>query len=190
MRFVLLLAAALLLAAPSARAQGGPAQIDAEYGFLGARLLTAPDAFKQTEVSEEVGRWLTLRDKRSLRYANFNLDEVRYNFLWRKLYSIHIDVSGKKNLKGILSALLAQYGPPTTLESQNVREANTIVETREWKGKKAYLLFKHALNGKGGQIIVVERAQWDKMEAPRAQLQDQNLKWMQGSFLKGEFDIK
>lgn len=179
-----------LLLAGSALAQSA-ANIDAEYGFIGVRLMTPPEAFTKVETSEELGRWLTLKDTRGgLRYANFALDEVRYNFLWRKLYSIHIDVSGKKATRGILAALLAQYGPPTTVESQNVSEANTTVETREWKGKKAYLLYKHALNGKGGQIIVVDRAQWDKMEAPRSQQRDQNLKWMQGSFLKGEFDLK
>ncbi|MBS0657919.1 MAG: hypothetical protein JSR82_06700 [Verrucomicrobia bacterium] len=186
----LLAVVASVLLAGSAFAQG-LANVDAEYGFLGVRLLTTPESFTKVETSEEVGRWLTLKDTRAgLRYANFNLDEVKYNFLWRKLYSIHIEVSGKKATRGVLAALLAQYGPPTSVESQNVAEANTIVETREWKGKKAYLLYKHALNGKGGQIVVVDRAQWDKMEAPRVQQRDQSLKWMQGSFLKGDFDLK
>lgn len=189
MRSLAVLASALLLAG-SASGQS-VANLDAEFGFLGVRLMIPPESMTKVETSEELGRWLTLKDKRgNLRYAGFELEEVRYNFLWRKLYSIHIDVSGKKATKGVLAALLAQYGPPTSLESQNVTEASTIVETREWKGKKAYLVYKHALNGKGGQIIVVERAQWDKMEAPRAQQNDQSLKWMQGSFLKGDFDLK
>lgn len=187
MRCLAVLAA--LFVAGSAFGQSA-ASIDDEYGFIGVRLNTTPEAFKQVETTEELGRWLTFKDTRSaLRYAGFNLDEVHYHFLWRKLYSIHIDVSGKKATRGVLAALIKQYGAPNTVESQNVSSESTVVETREWKGKKAYLVYKHALNGKGGQIVVVDRAQWDKMEAPRAKQTDQNLKWMQGSFMKGEFDL-
>ncbi len=183
-RLALLLASASLLCA-----QGSVAQIDNEYGFIGARLNSPPEAYRETEQVDELGRWLTLKDNRHLSYATFKLEEVRYNFLWKKLYSIHIDVLGKKATRGVLAALLQQYGPPTSFESRTLVSEGVTLETREWKGKRVYMLYKSATNGKGGQIVVVDKANWDKMQAPREQMVNQNLKWMEGSFMKGEFDL-
>ncbi len=181
----------LVAALPLRGAEQFVGPIDTEFGFLGVSLRCTPAALPSAEVTEDIGRFVTYKDKREkIRYAGLGLAEVRYNFLWGKLYSIHIDVEGARNVRGILKALVQQYGTEFTLETRNITAADTVLETREWKGKRAYLLYKNAKNGKGGQIIVVDRAEWDKMQVPREQMVRENLKWMQGSFSGGDFDVR
>ena len=191
MRPLPVVALALLFAARAFAQAGTVAAIDAEYGLNGVQLGIPISALKDAEMVEDVGRWLTYKDKRSkIGYAGYEVSEVLYNFFWGKLYSIHVEVRDKKNVRGILKVLEQNYGRDYTLESRQIAAADTTLEVREWKGKRVYLLYKSSTNGKGGQIVVVDRPIWDKLQQPRAQADKQNRDWMKGSFANGDFDVR
>jgi hypothetical protein len=191
MRFFAAFVVALLLTGRADGQLGTTAAVDADYGFNGVSLGIPPAALKDMEKVEEVGRWLTYRDKRNrIPYAGFEVTEVTYNFLWGKLYSIHVEVHDKRNVRGLLKVLEQRYGREYTLDSREIAVASTTLETREWKGKRAYVLYKSGKNGVGGQIVVVDRSTWDKMQVPREQAMKQNREWMKGSFTNGDFDVR
>lgn len=191
MRSLPVFAAALLFSLRAFGQAGTTAAIDVEYGFNGVPLGIPISALKEAEMIEDTGRWLTYKDKRpKIQYAGFELNEILYNFFWGKLYSMHIEVRDKRNVRGILKLLEQKYGPSNTVETHYVSAADTKVETREWAGKKAYVLYKSATNGMGAQIVVVDRPIWDKLQVPRAQAAKQNLDWMKGSFANGDFDVR
>lgn len=191
MRLLPIFVAALLLSARAFGQVGTTAAIDAEFGFNGVNLGIPISALKDAELTEDTGRWLTYKDKRTkVHYGKFETTEVLYNFFWGKLYSIHIEVRDKRNVRGVLEQLELNYGKPNTLDVQTVASVDTKLETREWKGKRVYLLYKSAKNGMGAQIVVVDRVIWDKLAIPRAQAAKQNLDWMRGSFANGDFDVR
>lgn len=206
MKFPLFLAACLVALAPAAafaqRKEARPAAatraaaplspaVDAEYGFLGVPLGSPMERFSQMETIEEVGRWHSYKDPREkVRWEGCQLDEIRYNFLWGKLYSIHIDVRGRGNVRGLLRVMEARYGPNFSRDTQSLIKAGDVIETREWTGRRAFLLYKSATSGTGGQIVVVDRPTWEKMQQPREQMVRESLEWMGGSYLKGEFELK
>jgi hypothetical protein len=183
---------AFLLWAGRALGQAGTtAAIDAEYGFNGVQLGIPASALKGVSLVEDVGRWLTYHDTRSkIPYAGFELTDVTYNFFWGKLYSIHVEIHDKRNVRGILKLLEQNYGREYTLESRVIAEADTTLETREWKGKRVYLLYKSGKNGKGAQLVLVDRPTWDKLQEPRAQEVQKNREWMKDSFMNGDFDVR
>lgn len=191
MRLLPVFAAALSFSLRAFGQAGTTAAIDAEYGFNGVKLGIPISALKNVELAEDVGRWLTYKDKRpKIQYGGFEVTEVLYNFFWGKLYSIHIEVHDKRNVRGVLKLLEQNYGRPDTLETQPIATLDTTLETREWKGKRVYLLYKSAKNGQGAQIVVVDRPIWDKLQVPRAQAAKQNREWMKGSFANGDFDVR
>jgi hypothetical protein len=191
MRPLIVLAAALLFSARALAQAGTTGAADAEYGFNGVTLGIPISALKEVEMVEDTGRWLTYKDKRiKIPYRGFVVDEILYNFFWGKLYSIHVEVRDKRNVRGILKVLEQTYGPPTTQESKVYAAADATVETREWAGKRVYLLYKSATNGRGAQIVVVDRPIWDKLKVPRDQAAKQNRDWMKGSFANGDFDVR
>lgn len=191
MRLLSVMAFALLFAARAFGQVGTTAAIDAEYGFNGVQLGIPISALKEAKLVEDVGRWLTYKDSRpKIMYAGFEVSEVLYNFFWGKLYSIHVEVHDKRNVRGILKVLEATYGRDYTLDSKEIPAADTTLEVREWKGKRVYLLYKSGKNGQGAQLVVVDRPIWDKLQQPRAQAEKQNRDWMKGSFINGDFDVR
>jgi hypothetical protein len=191
MRPLALLAVALFLTCRVFGQGGSTAAVDADYGFNGVSLGIAPSALNDVEKVDELGRWLTFRDKRSrIPFAGYEVSEVVYNFLWGKLYSIHVEVHDKRNVRGLLNVLEQRYGREYTLDSRHIAAADTTLDTREWKGKRAYVLYKSGRNGVGAQIVVVDRSTWDKMQVPREQAAKQNREWMKGSFMNGDFDVR
>ncbi len=190
---VVVFVAALLVAGRAFGQAGSTAAVDADYGFNGVQLGIPPSALKLNELEkvEELGRWLTYRDKREkIPFAGLLVSDITYNFLWGKLYSIHVEVHDKRNVRGMLKVLEQRYGRDYTYDSRVIAAADTTMETREWKGKRAYVLYKSGTNGVGGQLIVVDRPTWDKMQIPREQAAKQNREWMKGSFLNGDFDVR
>jgi hypothetical protein len=193
MRPLVVLVAALFLASRAVAQMGTTAAVDADYGFNGVQLGIPPSALnvKDLEKVEELGRWLTYRDKRDkIAFGKVQVSEVTYNFLWGKLYSIHVEVHDKRNVRGMLDMLLQRYGQEYTFDSREIAAAGTTLDTREWKGKRAYVLYKSGRNGVGAQLVVVDRSTWDKMQVPREQAAKQNREWMKGSFMNGDFDVR
>jgi hypothetical protein len=193
MRPLVVLAIASLLTGRAFGQMGTVAAVDADYGFNGVQLGIVPSALnlKDVEKTDELGRWLTYRDKRDrIPFAGFEVSEIIYNFLWGKLYSIHVEVHNKRNVRGLLNVLEQRYGRDYTFDSRVIAAAETTLETREWKGKRAYVLYKSGVNGVGAQIVVVDRSTWDKMQVPRDQAAKQNREWMKGSFSNGDFDVR
>ncbi len=193
MRPLAVLAVASLLAGRVFGQMGTTAAVDADYGFNGVQLGIPPSALnvKDLDKVEELGRWLTYRDKReNIPFAGVRVSDITYNFLWGKLYSIHVEVHDKRNVRGLLNILLQRYGQEYTYDSREIAAAGTVLETREWKGKRAYLLYKSGRNGAGAQLVVVDRSTWDKMQIPREQAAKQNREWMKGSFMNGDFDVR
>ncbi len=206
MKFPLALAACLVALAPATapaqRKEARPAAatraavpltpaVDAEYGFIGVPIGSPIEKFRQMETIEEVGRWHSYKDPREkVRWEGYQLDEIRYNFLWGKLYSIHIDVRGRGNVRGLQRVMEARYGTSYTRDTQSIIKTGDVIETREWTGRRAFLLYKSAASGTGGQIVVVDRASWEKMQQPREQMVRESLEWMGGSYLKGDFELK
>src|SRR5262249_21378721 len=143
MRPLVVFTLALFVAGRAFGQIGTTAAVDADYGFNGVSLGIAPSALKDMEQVEELGRWLTLRDKREkIPYAGFWVTDVTYNFLWGKLYSIHVEVHDKRNVRGLLRFFEQRYGREYTYDARQIAAADTSLETREWKGKRAYFLYK------------------------------------------------
>src|SRR6516165_7949351 len=133
MRYLVVLALALLASGRAFGQMGTTAAVDSDYGFNGVSLGIPPSALKDMETVEEVGRWLTLRDKREkIPFGGFWVTDITYNFLWGKLYSIHVEVHDKRNVRGLLRYFELRYGREYTYDAQGIAAAGTTLETREW----------------------------------------------------------
>jgi hypothetical protein len=183
----MLCAAAVLLLSIGTTRAGSIADLDRENGVADAKLGAPVEAFKNLEKVEDAGRWLTFKHPgENLVYKGFEVTGIKYNFFKGKLYSINVDVDGKRSTRGILKALEGAFGKDYTLQKSKPADADTEVETREWTGAKVYLLYKSAANGRGGQVTVLDRPVWDKMQEPREQRAAGYRKLMEGSFIGGD----
>ena len=194
------LLAVFLSAFHVAHAAGSLDDLDRDNGLPDAKLGTPVEAFQGLEQTEEAGRWTTYRrpsDK--LTFGKFELAGITYNFFKGKLYSIFIDVEGKRNTKGILKLLEATYGKDHSMTTQTFSAPKTSglqiftpatppqMEVREWTGKRVFLLYKNAENFVGGQITFLDRPTWDLQQVPKEERRKEIRKMLDGSFLNGDF---
>jgi hypothetical protein len=181
----LLLASCFVLVTAQA---GSLDDLDRDNGLPDAKLGTPVQAFQGLEQTEDTGRWATYRrpsDK--LRFGNFELGGITYNFFKGKLYSIFIDVEGRRNTKGILKMLEQNYGKDHTFESKSFPKNTSQMEVREWTGKRVYLLYKNADNFTGGQLTLLDKPTWDLLQVPKEERRKEIRKMLDGSFINGDF---
>ena len=192
-----LFATAFLFTALAVARAGALDDLDRENGLPDAKLGTPIEAFRGMEQTEETGRWTSYRrptDK--LAFGKVELSGITYNFFKGKLYSIFIDVEGKRNTKGILKLLEQTYGKDHTLATQTFSkpakqlffsDTTPQMEVREWTGKRVFLLFKNADNFVGGQITFLDKPTWDTLQIPKEERRKEIRKMLDGSFLNGDF---
>lgn len=191
-----------LVCAPLVHA-GTTADLDRENGLPDLKLGTPAESIQGLELVEELGRWTTYRrasDK--VFFGKYPVSSVTYNFFKGKLYSIFMDVEGKHNTRGVLKALEATYGPNHTLEKHTVPHGepksalekfavgaagDATWESREWAGSRVYLLYKNAGDFVGGQITLLDKPTWDKLQIPKQEQAVEQRKRLEGSYTKGDF---
>lgn len=178
----------LCLALTGAARAGSVADLDRVNGLPEAKLGAHVDSFRGLALVEDTGRWLTYQPPGSkFSYAGFEVTRVKYNFFKGRLYSINVDVDGKRSTRGILKALEADFGTTHSLEKHRLPGADTDLEVREWTGQKAYLLYKSAANGEGAQMTFLDRPTWDQLQVPREERKQQYRDMLGGSFSNGDF---
>ena len=111
-------------------------------------------------------------------------------------------MEGKHNTRGILKALEATYGLNHTLEKRTVPHTqpksaleklaggsggDLTWELREWVGNRVYLLYKCSSDFDGGQITLLDKPTWDKLQVPKQEQAAELRKRMEGSYTQGDF---
>ncbi|MBV9659367.1 MAG: hypothetical protein JO295_14800 [Verrucomicrobia bacterium] len=175
------------LMAHSARA-GSVEDLDRDNGLPDAKLGTPVEAFQGLEQTEETGRWTTYRrpaDK--LKFGKFEVSSISYNFFKGKLYSIFIDVEGRRNTRGILKLLEENYGKNYTLASRQIPKSEDQLQTREWSGRRVYLLYKNADSFVGGRLTFLDKPTWDLLQVPKEERRKEIRKMLEGSYTNGDF---
>ena len=147
---------------------GSLADLDRDNGLPDAKLGTPLSAFQGLQKTEDVGRWLTFkRPADVLRYDKFEVAGITYNFFKDRLYSINVDLTQKRSVKGVLKLLEEQYGRDHSLDSRHYAQTNAILEIREWASKKAYCVLKSSADFDGGVLTFVDRPTWDLLQIPK-----------------------
>ena len=187
-RFFPALCGLFLLGSVVAARAGSVADLDRQNGLPDAQIGTPVTAFKGLQQTEDTGRWSTYkRPSDRLTFGQFELTGITYNFFKGKLYSIFLEVEGKRNVKGLIRALEALYGREHSLEKRPLPPTPIVMETREWTGQKLYLLYKNSDNFSGGQITYLDRPVWDSLQVPKQERAAELRKLLQGSFTNGDF---
>lgn len=189
----------LLLLFPTVHA-GTVENLDRQNGLPDAQIGTPVTAFKGLEQIEETGRWTSYkRTSDKLTFNRFELTSITYNFFKGRLYSVFLEAEGKRNVRGILHALEDLYGRDHTLETRampaekspgpfpSLSSTPLSLQTREWTGKKVYLLYKNGDNFEGAQITYLDRTTWDTLQVPKQERSAELRKMLQGSFTNGDF---
>ncbi len=179
--------AAFFCLAVVARA-GSVADLDRDNGLPDAKLGAPMNAFQGLQRTEDVGRWQTFkRPADALRYGKFEVTGITYNFFKDRLYSINVDLSGKRSVKGVLKLLEDQYGKDHSFDRRDYAQARATLEIREWAGTKAYCVYKSAADFDGGVLTFVDKPTWDLLQVPKKQQQAENKEKLKGSFINGDF---
>lgn len=167
---------------------GSVADLDRVNGLPDAKLGATVESFHGLTLVEDTGRWLTYQPAgEKFSYAGFEVVRIKYNFFKGRLYSINVDIDGRRSTRGILKSLEADFGTTHSLEKRRLPGAGTELEVREWTGQKAYLLYKSAANGDGAQITFLDRPTWDRLQIPREERKQRYRDMMSGSFSNGDF---
>jgi len=172
-----------------AQTGGGIAQLDAERGLPDATIGAPLADFSGLVTVEELGKWGTYRRPSDrLRYQRWPVDQIIYHFYEGRLYSIRMELSDQRSVKGILTQFYRQYGPETTTQRRRFQGYETTQVIREWDGEKVDLTFSYASDFSGGSIVWVDSVLWNKLNAGRqassAELRDA----LSGSMLNLDFD--
>ena len=172
----------------ASKSTGSVAALDQAAGLPEARLGTPLEAFPGLQLVEDVGRWVTYKppgDK--WQYAGFNVIDMKYNFFKGKLYSIDLEVRGRKSTLGILKTLERTFGTDYTLDIKEYAKTAATLETREWTGAKTYLLYKSASDGAGATLIFLDRPTWDELQVPKRERAAATRAMLNPSFVNGDF---
>ena len=111
MNRLLLCAALCVLSLPGALLAGSVDDLDREYGLPEAKIGAPVGAFSGLKLVEDSGRWLTyVPTAEKLKYAGFPVTGMKFNFFKGKLYSINVEVEGRRETRGILKYLEKAFG--------------------------------------------------------------------------------
>lgn len=177
----------LWLSAGSIRA-GSLADLDRDNGLPDAKLGTPLSAFQGLQKTEDVGRWLTFkRPSDVLRYGKFEVAGITYNFFKDRLYSINVDLTGKRSVKGMIKLLEDQYGKDHGRDQRTYTHSTALMEIREWTATKVYCVYKSGSDYDGAVLTFLDKPTWDQLQLPKKQQQAENREKLQGSFLNGDF---
>ena len=167
---------------------GSVADLDRDNGLPDAKLGAPMSAFQGLQRTEDVGRWQTFkRPADVLRYGKFAASGITYNFFKDRLYSINVDLSDRRSVKGVLKLLEDQYGKDHSYDRREYAQARAVLEIREWSGAKAYCVYKSAADFDGGVLTFVDKPTWDLLQVPKKQQQAENQEKLKGSFVNGDF---
>ncbi len=167
---------------------GSVDDLDRANGLPNAKLGAPLESFHGLTLVEDTGRWLTYKPPgEKFSYAGFEVTRIQYNFFKGRLYSINVDIDGKRSTRGILKSLEADFGPVHSLEKHRLPGTDTDLEVREWTGRKDYLLYKSAANYAGAQITFLDKPTWDQLQIPLEQRKQQYRQMLGGSFSNGDF---
>ena len=167
---------------------GSLADLDRDNGLPDAKLGTPLSAFQGLQKTEDVGRWLTFkRPGDVLRYGKFAVSGITYNFFKDRLYSINLDLTDKRSVKGVIKLLEDQYGTDHGRDERPYAHSTAIMEIREWASTKVYCVYKSASDYDGAVLTFLDKPTWDQLQIPKKQQQAENQEKLKGSFLNGDF---
>ena len=183
-------AVALLLAwaaLPAARA-GSVAELDRDGGLPGAPVGASLASFNGLKQIENTGRWLSYtRDADRLEVLGVPIKRITYNFFKERLYSINIDVTGKRETHNLLKALEVRYGADHSFDTRAYPKITAEMEIREWKGTKLYCVYKSASDSEGGVLTLLDKPTWDLLQVPKQEKDAATKSMLNGSFTNGDF---
>jgi hypothetical protein len=186
------LAALMFLIAATAHAAsartGSVADLDADDGLPDARIGTPLANFTGLRKTDDAGRWLSFeRPGDKLNFLGVELKSITYNFFKDRLYSIDLELQGKRNITRMLKALESRYGKTHTLETRTYQHTNAQMEVREWAGTKMYCDYKSAVDGAGAELVLLDKPTWDLLQLPKEQQAAAYRQMLKGSYINGDF---
>ena len=165
---------------------GSVADLDRDNGLPNAKLGAPLGSFQGLQKTEDVGRWLTFkRPTDDLRYGRYTVSGITYNFFKEKLYSINLDITGKRNVRGIIKQLEQDYGKDHTKDTLPFAKVNATMDVREWSGTKAYCVLKTSSEDDGGVLTLLDKPTWDQLQVPKKEKLEASKQLLSGSVLDG-----
>ncbi len=181
---------AVLLFAAVARPgwAGTTGDLDNQNGLPNAQLGAPLKSFQGLNKAEDTGRWLSFtRPGDKLDFDGHEIKNITYNFFKEKLYSIFMDVDGKRNVKGLIKTLEQRYGKQHSYELHTYPKTAAQVEIREWAGTRVYCVYKNGADFNGGVLTFLDKPTWDSLQIPKKEKEAQSRDMLKGSYLNGDF---
>lgn len=167
---------------------GTTTDLDRANGLPDAQIGAPLQTFHGLQKTEDTGRWLSfVRPSDKLEYAGYPVKSITYNFFKERLYSIFIEVDGKRSTKGLLKALEQQFGKQHSYELHTYPKTAAQLEIREWAGAKVYCVYKSGSDFQGGLLTLLDRPTWDLLQVPKREKEAQTRDMLKGSFIEGDF---
>ena len=181
-----LLAAGAVGAAP--RPAGSVADLDRDGGLPGAPIGAPLQSFNGLKEVENTGRWLSyVRPADRLEFLGIPVKGITYNFFKDKLYSINLDVTGRRETHRMLRTLEERYGTNHSFDTRSYAKVTAQMEVREWEGTKLYCVFKSSSEFDGGVLTLLDKPTWDQLQVPKREKEAQARNLLKGSFSNGDF---
>ena len=178
---------ALCATAGAARA-GSVADLDHDGGLPGAQIGAPLQSFQGLQQIEDTGRWLSyVRPGEKAEFLGVPVKGVTYNFFKERLYSINLDVTGRRETKRILKLLEERYGKNYSFDTKSYPKVTAVMEIREWAGAKLYCIYKSSSEFDGGVLTLLDKPTWDQLQIPKREKEAQTRAMLKGSFSNGDF---
>ena len=165
---------------------GSVADLDRDNGLPNAKLGAPLGSFQGLQKTEDVGRWLTFkRPTDDMHFGKYMVSGITYNFFKEKLYSINLDINGKRNVRGIVKQLEQDYGKDHTKDTLPFAKVNATMDVREWSGTKAYCVLKSGSDEEGGVLTLLDKPTWDELQVPKKEKLEAAKQLLGGSVIDG-----
>ena len=185
---VCLLAVLWCAALASTGRAGTTADLDNDNGLPDARLGAPLKSFQGLHQTEDTGRWLSYtRPGDKLVFEGHEIKNITYNFFKEKLYSVFLDVDGKRNVKGLIKTLEQRYGKQHSYELHTYPKTAAQVEIREWAGARVYCVYKNGADFNGAVLTFLDKPTWDQLQIPKKEKEAESRDMLKGSYLNGDF---
>jgi hypothetical protein len=167
---------------------GSVSNLDKDGGLPGAPIGAPLQSFNGMQQIEDTGRWLSyVRPQDRLEFLGVRLKGITYNFFKERLYSINLDITGRRETHQMLKILEQRYGNDYTFDTKSYPKVQAQMEIREWAGAKLYCIFKSSSEFDGGVLTLLDKPTWDLLQIPKREQQAQARALLKGSFSNGDF---
>jgi hypothetical protein len=169
-------------------ATGSVADLDADAGLPDAHIGAPVTSFTGLRRTEDTGRWQTYdRPGDKLNFLGVELKSITYNFFKDRLYSIDLELAGRRNVGRMLKVLEQRYGKTHSFETRTYPHTTAQMEIREWTGTKCYCEYKSAADGVGAELVLLDKPTWDLLQVPKEERAAQSRELLKGSYTNGDF---